>query len=113
MKVGFTCKARCVLDCHTTPDLVRSTYIGVVSHKSVRTDITCSLNNFDVFATNKRNTYLYADSSQKYYIICGLEFGLKIIGNVSLIHITLYGGRNAAHDFKRHGGNPKQCTSIY
>ena len=43
-----------------------------------------------------------APSSQKDYIICGPEFGLDNIGNVSLIHRSLYRGKSAGRDFRDH-----------
>ena len=43
-----------------------------------------------------------APSSQKDYIICGPEFGLDNIGNVSLIHRSLYRGKSAGRDFRNH-----------
>ena len=49
-----------------------------------------------------RNAYLQAPSSQKNYIICGPEFGIKNIGKVALIHHALYGGKAAGHDFQNH-----------
>ena len=80
VKMDFTRKARWVLDGHKTPDPIGSTY-GVVSRESVRIALTyAALNELDVFATDIWNAYLQAPSSQKDYIICGPEFGVKNIG---------------------------------
>ena len=76
VKMDFTRKARWVLDGHKTPDLIGSTYAGVVSRESVHIALTyAALNDLDVFAADIRNAYLQAPSSQKDYIICGPEFG--------------------------------------
>ena len=81
VKMDFTRKARWVLDGHKTPDLIGSTYTGVVSRESVRKALTyAALNDLDVFAANIWNAYLQAPSSQKVYIICGPEFGVENIG---------------------------------
>mgnify|MGYP001272535206 CR=1 FL=1 len=103
VKMDFTRKARWVLDGHKTPDPVGSTYAGVVSCESVRIAFTyAALNDLDVLAADVRNTYLQAPSSQKDYIICGPEFGLKNVGKVALIHRALYGGKSAGRDFRNH-----------
>jgi hypothetical protein len=60
------------------------------------------LNGLDVFAPDIRNAYLQAPSSQKDYIICGVEFGLENVGKVALIHRALYGGKAAGRDFRNH-----------
>ena len=58
-----------------------STYAGVVSRESVRIALTyAALNHIDVMAADIRNAYLQAPSSQKDYIICGLEFGPDYVG---------------------------------
>lgn len=39
-----------------------------------------ALNNIDVFAADIQIAYLQAPSSQKHYVICGVEFGLDVGG---------------------------------
>ena len=104
VKMDFTRKARWVLDGHKTPDPIGiSTYAGVVSRESVRIAFTyAALNGLDVFAADIRNAYLQAPSSQKDYVICGIEFGLENVGKVALIHRALYGGKSAGRDFRNH-----------
>ena len=76
-----------VLYDHKTPDPVESTYAGLVSRKSVRTGFTfAALNGLDVFDVDIRNIYLHEQQSQKGYIICDPELGLKNVGKVALIH---------------------------
>ena len=103
VKMDFTRKARWVLDGHKTPDLIGSTYAGVVSRESVHIALTyAALNDLDVFTANIQNAYLQAPSSQKDYIICGPEFGVENIGQTALIHHALYGGKVAGRDFRNH-----------
>ena len=103
VKMDFTRKARWVLDGHKTPDLIGSTYAGVVSRESVHIVLTyAALNDLNVFAANIQNAYLQAPSSQKDYIICGPEFGVQNIGHTALIHCALYGGKAAGRDFRNH-----------
>ena len=103
VKMDFTRKARWVLDGHKTPDPIGSTCAGVVSRESVRISLTyAALNDLDIFAADIRNAYLQAPSSQKDYIICGPEFGVKNIGRMALIHHALYGRKAAGRDFRNH-----------
>eukprot|EP00957_Ditylum_brightwellii_P067699 5138671-Ditylum_brightwellii.AAC.1 len=79
--MDFMRKVRWVLDGHKTPDPVGSMYAGVVSRESVRIAFTyAELNNLDVWATDIQNTYLQAPSSQRHYIVCGVEFSLENVG---------------------------------
>ena len=39
------------------------------------------------------------DTSEKYYIICGEEFGLENVGKRALIVCALYGGKAAGRNF--------------
>ena len=103
VKMDFTRKARWVLDRHKTPDPIGSTFAGMVARKSVRIAFTyAALNGSQVFAADICNTYLQAPSSQKDYVVCGLEFGIENIGKVALIHRALYGGKSAGRDFRNH-----------
>ena len=81
VKMDLTRTARWVLDLHKTPDQIGSTYAGVVSRESVCIALSyAALNDLDVFAANIQNAYLQALSSQKDYIICRPELGVKHIG---------------------------------
>ena len=104
VKMDFTRKARWVLDGHKTANPVGiSTYAGVVSRESVRIAFTyAALNGLDVFAADIRNAYLQAPSSQKDFVICGIEFGLENVGRIALIHRAVYGGKAAGRDFRNH-----------
>lgn len=103
VKMDFTRKARWVKDGHKTPDPDWSTYAGFVSRDSVRIALTyAALNDLDIFAADIKNAYLQAPSSEKHYIICGLEFGLENVGKVALIKRALYGGKSAGRDFWEH-----------
>ena len=66
VKMDLTRKARWVLDGHRTPNPIGSTYAGVVSRESVRIAFTyAALNQLDIGASDIRNAYLQAPSSQK------------------------------------------------
>ena len=100
VKMDFTRKARWVLDGHKTPDLIGSTYVGVVSRETVQIALTyAALNDLDVFTADIWNAYIQAPSLQKDYIICGPEFGVESIGRAALIHHASYGGKA---DFRNH-----------
>ena len=103
VKIDGTRKARWVLDGHRTQYPEHSTYAGVVSRESVRIALTyAALNDIDVNAADIRNAYLQAPTSEKHYIICGLEFGLENVGKRALIRRALYGGKSAGRDFGNH-----------
>ena len=48
------------------------------------------------------NSNLQAPASEKYYVICGPDFGLEKVGKVALITRDLYGGKVAVRDFWYH-----------
>ena len=84
-------------DGHKTPDPDDSTYAGVVSRESIRIILThAALHGINVLAADIRNAYLQAPSSEKHYIICGLEFGEENVGKRAIITRALYGGKLVA-----------------
>ena len=103
VKMDFTRKARWVKDGHRTPDPDESTYAGVVSRESIRIMLThAALNGINILAADIRNAYLQAPSSEKHFIICGLEFGDENVGKRALIVRALYGGKISGADFWHH-----------
>ena len=70
--MDYTCKARWVLDGHKNPNPIGSTYDGVVSFTYA------ALNGIEVCEIDIRSVYLQAPLSQKYYIVCGPEFGIEM-----------------------------------
>ena len=56
----------------------------------------------DVMAADIQNAYLQAPSSEKYFIVCGAEFGLENVGKVALITRALYGVKFAGRYFWHH-----------
>jgi hypothetical protein len=59
---------------------------GVVLRENVQIAFThATLNGLDVSASDIRNAYLQAPSSQKDYIICGPKFRIENIGKATLI----------------------------
>ena len=61
-----------------------------------------ALNVIEVCASDIRNTYLQTPSSQKYYIICGPEFGIENVGKYALVWRAPYGGKSTGKDFHNH-----------
>ena len=103
VKMDFTRKVRWVKDGHRTPDPDWSTYAGFVTRDSIRIALTyAALNQLDIFAADIKNAYLQAPASEKHYIVCGAEFGLKNLGKKALIKRALYGGKSAGRDFWEH-----------
>ena len=96
-------KARWVKDGHKTPEPSWSTYAGVVSRESVRIDLTyAGLNGLNLCGADIQNAYLQAPTSEKHYIICGIEFGHENVGKTAIIVRALYGGKSAGADYWRH-----------
>jgi len=103
VKMDFTRKARLVFGGHKTSDPAGSTYAGVVSRESVRIAFTyAALLGLDVMAADIQNAYLSAPCSQKYYTVCGPEFGNELQGHKALIVRALYGGKSSGKDFRDH-----------
>eukprot|EP00957_Ditylum_brightwellii_P001399 109998-Ditylum_brightwellii.AAC.1 len=61
-----------------------------------------ALNNLDFWAPDIQKVHLQVPSSQKHYIVCGMEFGLEYVGKRALIRRALYGGKSAEKDFHNH-----------
>ena len=55
-----------------------------------------------MFAVDVQNAYLQAPTSEKYYIICGDEFGIEHRGKVAIITRALYSGKFAGRDYWKH-----------
>ena len=103
VKMDMTRKARLVAEGHRTADPVESTYAGVVSRESVRIAFTyAALNGLAVEAADIQNAYLTAPTTEKFYIICGPEFGSENVGKKALVTRALYGMKSAGRDFRNH-----------
>ena len=80
MRITMEWKARWVKDGHKTHNPDYCTFAGVISRKSVCIALTTTaLNDLLIYTCDIQNTYLQAPSSEKYYIICGPEFGIDNI----------------------------------
>lgn len=102
-KMDFTRKARFVANGAKTPDLVASTYAGVVSRESVRIAfVYAALNDLDILSCDIQNAYLQAPVSEKYWTKCGPEFGPEHEGKKALVVRALYGLKCAGRDFRNH-----------
>jgi hypothetical protein len=98
--VVFTRKAYWVKAGHKTPDSLTSSFVGVVSCDNICISFThAALLGLPVLGAKIRNAYLQAPSSEKHFIICGLEFGIENEGHVSWIRHTLYDGKVARRNF--------------
>jgi len=103
VKMDFTRKARFVANGAKTPDLKSSTYAGVISRETVRIAFThAALNGYNILAGDILNAYLNAPISEKYWTICGPEFGSELEGCKALIIRALYGTKSAGRDFRNH-----------
>ena len=81
-----------------------STYAGVVSRESVRIAFTyAALNGLDVWAADVHNTFLQAPCSEKYYTVCGPEFGSEFIDKLEIIFRAAYGLKSAGAHFWTYG----------
>ena len=103
VKMDFTRKARYVGRGDKVPTPEESTFAGVVSRDSVRIALTyAALNDLKVTAADIQNAYLQAPCTEKYYIICGPEFGPENEGKKALVVRALYGLPGAGRDFRNH-----------
>ncbi len=103
VKMDYTRKAHWVKDGHKTPDSATSSFAGVVSCNSIRIALMhVALLGLPVLGADIRNAYLQAPSSEKHFIICGPEFGIKNEGCITLIHCALYGSKVAGRNFWHH-----------
>ena len=63
---------------------------------------TAALKGISVCVFDIQNAYLQAPTSEKYFIICGPEFGLEDVGKKAVIVRALYGGKSAGANYWRH-----------
>ena len=103
VKMDFTGKARCTKYGHHTADPESSKYAGMLSRESICILLTHAvLYGTDVMAADIRNAYLQSLTSEKHYVICDPEFGLKSLGKRALITRALYRDKAAGMDFWYH-----------
>ena len=61
-----------------------------------------ALNGLDVWAADVKNAFLQAPCSEKYFTVCGPEFGSEFIGKLAIIVRAAYGLKSAGADFRNH-----------
>ena len=92
VRMIFQRKYRWVKDGHRTPDPDTSSCAGVISREIIRIFLThAALHGVPVMAADAQNSYLQAPNSEKHFVICGPEFGIKNIGKKAIITRALYG----------------------
>ena len=108
VKNTFQRKARLVADGHLSPDVSKSiTYASVVSRESVRlVFMLAALNGLKVETADIQGAYLNAPCAEKYYIICGAEFGPQFEGHRAVIIRALYGLKSAGASWR------KMCADV-
>ena len=103
IKMDFTRKARLVAEECRTQNPVTSTYAGVVSRENVRIAFTYATpNGLDVWAEDVPNKFLQDPCYEKYYTVCGPEFGSEFIFKLAIIVRADYGLKSAGDDFWNH-----------
>ena len=101
--MSFQRIVRWVKDGHCTPDPDTSSYAGVILRESIRILLThAALHGVPVMASDVRNAYLQAPTSEKHFVICGPEFGIENIGKKAIITRALYGGKFSGRAFWHH-----------
>ena len=65
-----------------------------------------ALNGLDVWAADVQNAFLQALCSEKYYTVCGPEFGSEFISKLAIIVRAAYGLKSAGADFRN---NLRNC----
>jgi hypothetical protein len=100
IKMDFIRKACWVKDGHKTPDLLTSSFAGVVSRDSICIALMhAALLGLPVFGADIRNAYLQASSLEQHFIICGPEFSIENKGCIGLIQCALYSDKVAGRNF--------------
>ena len=103
VKMDFRRKTRYVANGAKTPYLTTTSYAGVVSRESVRIAFTlAALNELNIMAGDILNAYLEASISEKYWTICGPEFGKDLEESKAHIVRAIYGTKCAGKDFRNH-----------
>ena len=96
-------KYRWVKDWNRTPEPDQSIFDVVVLRESARVALTyAALNELPICACDSQNDYLQASSSDKNYVVCGLEFGLENVGKCATIVRDLHDGKSSEANYWRH-----------
>ena len=61
-----------------------------------------ALHCLDIIVGDILNAYLTAPTSEKFYIVCGPEFGSEFVGRKAIVTRALYGTKSAGRDFRNH-----------
>ena len=102
----FMGKTGWVKDSHRTPDHEASSYAAFFSQYSIRIELmTAALQGANVLVSDILNAYLQASSSEKHFIIIGIEFVLEHQGKQAMILQALYWEKVTARDFFHHLGS--------
>ena len=56
----------------------------------------------DIWGADIQNAYISAPSSERYWIICGPDFGSEESGKKAIVKRALYGMKSAGRDFRNH-----------
>ena len=65
----------------------------------IRILLTCAaLYGIDTMAADIGNAYFQTPTSEKYFVICGYEFGIEHVGKRALIVHAIYGGKCTDRD---------------
>ena len=103
VKMDFRRKAKYVANGAKTPNLTSSAYTGVVSREPIRIAFTlAALNGLHVITEDIQNDYLQVPISEKYWTLCGPEFGPELQGCKAKIVRAIYGTKCAGKDFRNH-----------
>ena len=102
IKMDYTRKARLVAGGHVTDPPAVMTYSSVVSRDSVRIILLYAIvNELNVLTADVGNAYLNANTTEKYYITAGPEFGPDE-GKRALIVRALYGLKSSGAAWHAH-----------
>ena len=87
-------------DGHVTLEPKYSSFSRVVSRESIRIALTCaSLNDSVSHVCVIQNACLQAPSSEKHYVVCGLEFGLDNAGKHAIIVRAMHSRKSDGADY--------------
>ena len=109
-------KDRWVKDRHVTSNLEQSAFAAVFSKESDRIALThAALNDLPTCAYNTQNAFFQFPSSEKQYVVCGLEIMQESAGKHAIIVRCSCRGKSSGTDYWIHSRSTMEdlCFSSY
>ena len=103
MKQDLRCKARLVIGSHVIDSSEHLGYSSVDKMTSARLlNLIAKAQGLECLAGDVGNAYLNAETKEKIYTRCGLEFGPEMVNQIAIVLKGLYGFKSSGNQWHSH-----------